>query len=224
VKVVIFNSSSDEIASIPELKEYNFFGEQNDAIKKLLKLLYTSNEFEVVLRIHPNLGSVKYKYHLELYNLKNEFKELIIFEASHSINSYELVCYSDLVITFGSTIGVEATYLNKPVINLGAASYFEIDVTYNPRTMEELEKLIQNSRKLLPKPLENAFKYGYYKNHTIDYSKFVARVHKFLGIFSFYNYQRPILKFQFLKRMILLKDTFQPLTKSLSSIPMLEEE
>jgi hypothetical protein len=223
-KVTIFNSSSDEIASIPELREYNFFGEQNDSIRQLLKMLYENDGFEVVLRIHPNLSNVNFKYHLDLYNLQVEFEKLKIIDSSNSVNSYNLIEYSDLIFTFGSTIGVEATYLKKPVINLGAASYFNIDVTYNPRNFSEVKNLLENINNLESKPIINALKYGYYRNNPRSYSTSNTLVFNFLNIFSFYNYQNPKLWFQIRKRFILLKNKFGLNTKkAYSGIPILEE-
>ena len=225
IKVTIFNSSSDEIASIPELEEYNYFGEQNDSIRELLRILDELGGFEIILRIHPNLSNVNYKYHEGLYILQDEFKGLKIFDANSSINSYNLVKYSDLIFTYGSTIGVEATYLKKPVINMGAASYFNIDATYNPISYIEVKELLKNARLLKPKPLINALKYGYYRNNPVSYSNSTTKVFNFLNIFSFYNFQLPIFKFQILKLFILIHNKLQLNTnKGFNPVPKIEEE
>ena len=65
---------------------------------------------------------------------------------------------SDLVISFGSTIGIEATFYNKPSILWGVAYYEDTGGVYEINSLKELEKLLRI--KLKPKPYENSLKFA----------------------------------------------------------------
>lgn len=192
IKVVIFNSSSDETASIPEVNKFNYFGDQNKKIKQICLQLSKDPKFEVVLRIHPNLKNISYNYHKELYELSKLVK---VIEADSSVNSYGLIKSADLIIVFGSTIGVEACYLNKPVINLGAALYSFLDVSYNPKSDDELNDLLNSALTLPPKPRLNSLKYGFFMKRR-DLSALEPFTNKiYLNKWVKYNYQNNYLNF-----------------------------
>ena len=67
---------------------------------------------------------------------------------------------ADKVITFISTVGVEAAYSGIPSILAGQAFYDELDCVYQAHNFEELFEYI-NNKSLAPKPKENAYPYGY---------------------------------------------------------------
>ena len=91
-----------------------------------------------------------------LENLEN----LIIYPAESDCFSYQLIDISDKIITFGSTIGVEACYFEKVSICLGLSLYEYLDVAYIPQSINELYALIEN-KELSPKPKENSYLYGF---------------------------------------------------------------
>jgi hypothetical protein len=69
---------------------------------------------------------------------------------------------SPKIITFGSTLGIEATFWGKPSINLGKSLYMNMDVTYNCKSHDETMNYIFNENL---KPLfvnDNVYKYGFY--------------------------------------------------------------
>jgi hypothetical protein len=67
---------------------------------------------------------------------------------------------SEAVITFGSTIGIEATYWRKISILTGPTFYKGLDAVYEAESIEDVEDLLKNLGTLLPKPKENVLKYG----------------------------------------------------------------
>ena len=80
------------------------------------------------------------------------------------INSYSLLDFVDIVITFGSTIGVEATLQKKPSILFGRTYWEDNDAAYKPSSLEDLENLLFKSD-LKPKSKLNALKEGYFQRH-----------------------------------------------------------
>jgi hypothetical protein len=79
------------------------------------------------------------------------------------------------VLTFGSTVGVEATYWGGISILAGGRSFYEhLEVSYQPKTHEDLMGLLLNPT-LPPKPKENALLYGAWEaNYGIPYRWFNA--------------------------------------------------
>ena len=160
--IAIFNSSNDEFASIgPEWKWDIFGGDQQIAIEKIADMFLDNDDIHIYLRVHPNLKNVKYKYHNDYYNLHKRYSNLTVIEATSKINSYSLLDACAVIVTFGSTIGVEATYWGKPSILIGKSMYMNLDVTYNPISENEFKDLVLNKR-LIPKDKESALKYGNY--------------------------------------------------------------
>jgi hypothetical protein len=58
------------------------------------------------------------------------------------------------------TVGIEATYWEKPSILAGVASFQNDDVIYNPLTHSELIELLMTD--IPPKSRDATLKYGYY--------------------------------------------------------------
>ena len=49
---------------------------------------------------------------------------------------------ADAVVTYGSTTGVEAAYLGRPVIVMGPSAYDELGCAVRPRTNKELRSAL----------------------------------------------------------------------------------
>ncbi|MFK8302624.1 hypothetical protein ACI75Y_06905 [Capnocytophaga stomatis] len=159
--ITFFNSSTDEFAAVPGWEDYMYvYDNEVDAIFNICQHYRNDKSKIFTLRIHPNLKFIDNTQNRELLKLK-QLKNLIVFEAHSPIRSYSLLDKSDKVITFGSTIGVEACYYGKPVICLGLSFYENLDVAYIPKNKEELFCFL-NDKNLQPKPKENALPYGYW--------------------------------------------------------------
>lgn len=175
--ISIFNSSIDEFASVPGWENYMYvFEDESSAIYKTCKHFEEDQNKQFILRIHPNLKFLNNSQVLKLQKLYT-LNNLIIVEALSPVSSYSLIEASDKVITFGSTVGIEATYFNKPSILLGMSFFDNLDVAYLPKTVSEVYKLI-NKFDLKPKEKENTYIYGYwwmtfgeayvYRNYTYE--------------------------------------------------------
>jgi len=166
--IVIFNSSEDEFAAIGEEWNRGFYKSQYEGIMDILLILdtYKLSNYCLYLRMHPNLTNVENEDVKRLKNIDNKNINIIFPESE--ISSYELLLNSDLVITFGSTIGVEATFYERVSILIGSAFYMNLDVTYNPQNRNDLIELLKKD--LLPKDQINSIKYGYYmKTFGLEY-------------------------------------------------------
>jgi hypothetical protein len=158
---VIFNSSEDEFFSIGEaIDKYKIFENQIEGIKYIIQSTAGRSDIHYYLRIHPNLDKLKYGYHTNLASIFRPYANISIIPADSPVSTYKLIESCEKVIVFGSTVGVEATYWNKPVILLAGAFYFKLDTAYYPKSMNELDELLIS--KLEPKPIIGALKYGLY--------------------------------------------------------------
>ena len=110
--------------------------------------------------MHPNLTGVKHKFVEEIKQLHQKYPNIFVIEAESKIDSYALMEKAYKVISFGSTTGLEANFLRKPVILLGKGIYFYSEVAYIPDNMGEIEALITSDLK--PKPIKDTLKFGFY--------------------------------------------------------------
>jgi hypothetical protein len=159
INILICNSSEDEFASLDEEWKNPFYENQNEGIIKIVTDGESLTNVHFYLRIHPNLAKVDNENLRALYSLSN--KNLTVIPASSKISTYHLVKNSNKTITFGSTIGAEATYLNKASILIGKTFYFNLDVAYVPNDHSHLMQLIID-KNLPPKSIENALMFGYF--------------------------------------------------------------
>jgi hypothetical protein len=157
--IVIFNSSEDEFAGIDPSWKWPFFSMQSEEIRRIVEdMARIDPKARVYLRMHPNLKGVD---NADTRNSRaipgNNF---CLITPSEVVSTYDLIEAADVVITFGSTVGVETTFWRRPSVLAGPAFYEELDVAYVARSHEHLMELI--TRDLEPKPIDNALKYGYF--------------------------------------------------------------
>lgn len=157
--ISIFLSSDDELASLGPDWESIF---TNDVEHSVVTLCEMFHDYNILLRLHPNQAG-QGKRILKIYKaIAKSFYNVKIIFPNEKINSYGLINYSDFVISFGSTISVEATYLGKISILLGKQRFDSLDVAYTPKSFNELESIIRSQREIKPKSIEAALVYGYF--------------------------------------------------------------
>lgn len=183
--ITIFNSSEDEFFSLGSQWK-KIYNSQTDGIKYVCKLVEDKPKYHVYLRIHPNLATVDADFVKELYLLENEFKNLTVINPNSSVSSYHLMMQSDKILTFGSTMGIEATFFGKPSLSLGSSFYNKIDGAYYITKPDDpiISTFLFND--LQPKSKENAVKYGYYQMNAGTQFKYWEN-----NLFNSVNIPRP---------------------------------
>lgn len=158
--IVIFNSSEDEFAAVgSDYDSYSLFESQLEGIRYILSSV-KNEDYYFYLRVHPNLSSIQYSYHTDLYELENVYDNITVIKATDTISTYSLMDAAEKIIVFGSTTGIEAVYWGKPVILLAGAMYYYLDVCYVPESRENISELIVGE--LTAKDNFVAIKLGYY--------------------------------------------------------------
>ena len=179
--IAIFNSSEDEYVSIDaKFESYALYKRQYDGICAVLDAVKDNDCYHVYLRIHPNLARVNQPYHTKLYDLPQVYPNLTVIGAMDKCSSYDLMEACSKIVVFGSTMGAEATYWGKPVIQLGSALYSLLDVAYKPKSFAELQNLLTSP--LSPKSRSDAIKYGYYLCGRIELA--TSARHIDMGLFN----------------------------------------
>jgi len=157
--IVIFTSSEDEFVAIGDEWVNPLYSSQLEALKQIVHDLVDKN-LKIYIRMHPNLKEVSASYVKDTMSLVAP--NLMVISPASEVDSYELLNRADRILTFGSMIGIEATYWGKASILAGPCFYRNLGGTYNPSTHHELLEYLLAAN-LDPKPREKALIYGYYE-------------------------------------------------------------
>ena len=120
LNISIFLSSEYENKFIKENEEKYPYKNQLEGlicIEKILNKNLYSN-INVYVRLHPNMGRYKHDYETLLKNFIKS-KKFFIIGSDSAIDSHKLGTESDIIITFGSSMAVDMSFLNKRVFNAG---------------------------------------------------------------------------------------------------------
>ncbi|CAD5268106.1 MULTISPECIES: hypothetical protein [unclassified Imperialibacter] len=159
VNIVIFNSSEDEVAAIDDEWKNHLYDSQLEGIRAICKDLLSRSDIKLYLRLHPNLANAD-PSETNAYSALS-YANLTVISPESKISSYLLIEKADKVVTFGSTVGIEATFWNKPSILAGKAFYEKLESTYNPNSHSQLIAYCKQ-KDLASLEKRGALIYGYY--------------------------------------------------------------
>ena len=159
--IVIFTSSEDEFASIGDEWRNELYESQVLALGKIVPDIARHSDIQLYIRIHPNLKNVNNRHVKSILEMKSP--NLVIIQPDSPVDSYSLLKDADKVLTFGSTMGIEAVYWGRPSILAGMCFYKNLGGTYNPSSHDEVVKLLLD-KTLRKKNKVSALMYGYYQN------------------------------------------------------------
>jgi len=144
--ISVFTSSDDEYRFIGiDWEEYGIV-DQIESIKKLAGEL--NNEYTLVVKMHPNQKSM---HQSVLDKYKAIENDVLIIWPEDKTDTYELIKQSYLVINFCSSIGIEANYLRKPVVQIGASRTIKLpSVNYVKNAQQAIKMIEEKSFKLMP--------------------------------------------------------------------------
>jgi Capsule polysaccharide biosynthesis protein len=153
VNLVIFNSSEDELEAFSEWRN-PFYKDQNEGIERIIACLDTER-FMIFLREHPNLTGIENTQTRRLRELAKAYPHLTVIAAVSPVSTYSLIDASDIVLTFGSTVGIEAVYREKPSFLMGRAFYENLGCCVCPNSHKDLiaklNAFANGCREMLPK-------------------------------------------------------------------------
>jgi len=135
--VVYFSSSGDEISEL-DLDWNDFFGGQENALDLISKICAEDPNTYFVVRSHPH------KRHKPSHDVSEWMKTVeqaqpdLHLDPHSDVDSYSLMRKADLVITYGSTSGIEAAFAGTPVIVMGPSAYNILGAAKQVFTEDEL--------------------------------------------------------------------------------------
>ena len=131
-----------------------------------------------IIRCHPaeteNSGNETNESFMEVYNEEAPFlpKNVIVIQPDSSITSYEVSNLCDAALMYGSTLSLEFSVANKPVIQVGRTNTTNKGFIYDSPTVElmysNLDKAISGELQLTREQHLLALKYAYhwiYRRH-----------------------------------------------------------
>ncbi len=179
--IVLYNSSLDEYEGIAGISG-KIYPTDNVGIARLLESLEHREDIHFYLRVHPNLKGLENTQVKELREIGRRFRNLTIIGAEEVIDTYALMDAADIVVVFGSTMGVEAAFFGKPVVLLGNSFYDRLKGFYIPSTREEAVAFLEQDLQPLPSG-DDLLKYGYWELERGIYYKYYKAEALFEGTF-----------------------------------------
>lgn len=160
--IAIFNSTIEEFIAIRDWGDHiRIYRDEIEALSEICSAFAHDPFYHFFLRVHPNLKGREISQTREIRALIGRFANLTIIPPESEVDSYALMEQSAVTVTFGSTIGVEASYWGKPSVLLGRALYEDLDCVYTPHSRREVVELLHSD--LPPKSRSNALKYGFWE-------------------------------------------------------------
>jgi hypothetical protein len=159
-RLVYFSSSDDEFTGAGDLLDHPLFGSQREAVQFLVDWVATQPDAELIIRVHP--------YVLQKAARDRDWWTALqggrvrVEGPDSPTDSYALAESADAVLTYSSTIGIEAAMLGRPVILLGDSAYRGFGCVHEPANREDLLSLLSRSD-LSALPREACLPYGYYR-------------------------------------------------------------
>lgn len=136
-----FVSSEDEVFAIGGRWDTDkIFKRQIDFLDFWIANFRSEKKYHLYVRMHPNMKGLSFSYVTDY--LKYKERNISIIEPESKVSSYALMFNSNKVIVSSSSMGFEANYFNKPVIQIGASFYSELKVAHRPRNTSELKDMI----------------------------------------------------------------------------------
>jgi hypothetical protein len=117
--IVFFSNSDDEYVGF---RENGVLPDQLETIFQIAKHLNCLNDYDFIVRLHPNLKN-KSLSEQERWGALSGISTIRIFDQFSLQDSYELMRNASGVISFGSTIGLEASFWEIPSLVFGESSY-----------------------------------------------------------------------------------------------------
>jgi hypothetical protein len=216
--ILICNSSEDEMASLGDEWKNPLYLSQSEGILRIIEDSILNTNIHFYLRIHPNLVSVSNSDIVFLKKL--ERPNLTVIQPDSKLSTYHLINACSKTITFGSTAGIEATFMGKPSILAGKSLYCNLGGNYIPSSHEELLKLLNSS--LTPMPKDAALMFGFFfSTFGIPFKHYDAEDFgkgKFKG-----SYISPNLGFKYKFIKLLFHNTLLPILSEKISLKSRED-
>ncbi len=166
-RISVFLSSQDEFEALGKAWKsplHNYARVMREACVR-------NPDYLFCIRFHPNQADMISDIRTP-FEAIGQLPNVIIYYPADPANSYRLMEWSDVVLTFGSTVTIEACWAGKPTIMLGPSFYDQLDVSVNPATMDEFLEVIRQN--VQPRPARNAAFAAMYMENECDEFRYIG--------------------------------------------------
>lgn len=154
--VAFFSSSPDEIVEL-DLDWSEYHGSQPEALAVVADAVRATPGAKLVVRTHPHMR-LKPADDLVQWRAAVEAAEPAAhYDADDALDSYALMDAADLVVTYGSTSGVEAAFKGRPTVVMGPSAYDLLGCVTRARSSDDLSAALSAPVAL---PCDLALPYG----------------------------------------------------------------
>jgi hypothetical protein len=122
---VYFSSSDDEVAAI-SLDWESKWGSQLNSVRKLIEFFSNRPDLNLIIRVHPNQANKSKADRVQWQKLNSDSSNVQIYSYKSRVNSYHLLEKSVGILTYGATIGIEASYYLKNAALLSPARWDQL--------------------------------------------------------------------------------------------------
>ena len=169
--VTLFCSSDDEFVAIGDTWQNDLYPNQRQAIEAIVDSTKSAPDFHLYIRMHPNVAGQDNETVRQLRKL-NCHRHITVIAPEDPIDTYRLMFDSQAIVSFGSSVGIEAVYWGKPSILLGPCLYRGLGGTYRASSHAAAVELILDAR-LSPQDRTPALIYGHWlASRGIDFQYF----------------------------------------------------
>jgi len=156
--VVFFTSASDEMFAVTDDALYGAFATQNDIALALAEIC-AARGLQLVVRLHPHLRFKHPAWKREWDFAELESRGVLVVAPEDSSDSYTMLRAAQSVITTGSTIGLEASYLGIPNAVVGTWLPGCIGASVVANATDDLARFVAEPQRT-PKAREAALLFG----------------------------------------------------------------
>lgn len=142
--VAYFSSSGDEISEL-DLDWSEYFHGQPGALLAVARVCREAGA-TLLVRTHPHKRRKPRRDVEEWHEAVAAAAPDIHLDEHSPVDSYTLMRQADVVVTYGSTTGVEAAYAGRPVVVTGPSAYDELGCATRVRDEGELRSAILDPR------------------------------------------------------------------------------
>jgi hypothetical protein len=141
--MVVFTTSSHELFSI-DIDSGATPNDQDRWIEDLIRLTVSTGDVTLVIREHPSSDLFESRvisgWRSDALQAPGKIR---VFDSRSNVNSYDLIKKADVVVTFGSTIGIEAAYLGKPVIELCNTHMSRLGACHYAASLQQFKEMMR---------------------------------------------------------------------------------
>ncbi|MAO41303.1 MAG: hypothetical protein CMK70_14200 [Pseudohongiella sp.] len=170
--ITYYSSSDDEFVAVGEIVKWDRWPDQLSAVRDLIDIVRNNKSLALVIRIHPHMAE-KHEDDLKPWLDLDLPENARIVLPTDELDTYSQIEESDVVVTCGSTVGIESVYWGTPSVCLGPSLYSQLDAVYLPTNKAELHSMLLIDS--LNAQCDRALPYGYYMaTFGIDYKFYKA--------------------------------------------------